>query len=117
MSALLLQTLFSIAGTVVATVIGFFALRALRRIDDTGKRTEKQVSQLDIVSTSSWRTSVEQRIEGLADQRSGQLAWQLAFDARLAAVERFARDLSKFAHGDPEVPTYIAPQHDQGDPA
>lgn len=114
MSSLLLQTLVSVIGSVVAAVVGWLVIRALRRIDETSKRTETQVSQLDIVSTSSWRTSVEQRIEGLADQRSGQLAWQARVDQRVAAVEQFARDLSAFAHGAPEVPTFHEPKPVQG---
>jgi hypothetical protein len=126
---LVLQNFFGIVASVIASVLGFLAVRILRGVRASTERTEvhaaetaTKLSQLDKVSLTahsaeleSWQHDMATRIEALAESKSDSLAWQATFDRtltatirRVAALEQFALDLDAFAHGNAGVPTFTA---------
>jgi len=119
---LVVSNLFGIVASVIASVLGYVAVRILRgirastnRTEEHAKETADKLSALDKFSLTSYSSDLEQRVEAIADQRSDSLAWQANSDRRMAAMERrleaieqFARDLDGFAHGGP-TPEYVTP--------
>jgi hypothetical protein len=123
LGSLILQNLFSVCSSVVAAVVGYLLLRVMRgvrasteRTELHAEKTEQRLSQLDKVSVTAnnaaleeWQRDVALRVEAVAESKSDTLAWQANVDRRLAAVEKFARDLDAFAHGHADTPTYTPP--------
>jgi hypothetical protein len=131
---LVLQNFFGIVASVIASVLGYVALRFLRgirastnRTEEHAKETAEKVSQLDLDKVSltahnrqleQWQQDMALRIEAAADYTSDSLAWQATFDRtlaltirRVAALEEFALSLDTYAHGGTTLPTYTAPVH------
>ncbi len=122
----LVPTLFSVFGGLVTSVVGYLLTRRLRdifasteRTEQHAKATDEKVGQLDVISTSSWRTGIETRLDALAERRSGQLSWQAGLDGRFddlsndfeaiarewPAFRRFVLELDAYAHGKAPMPT------------
>lgn len=117
---LILQNLFGILSSVVAAVLGYLAIRILRKIRDSTERTEVHaettadaVTQLDRISTGTWQRELETRIAAVAEDKSDALAWRVNLDRHINALDRevrelsrFAQSLSDYAHGATDVPTF-----------
>lgn len=116
----LVQNFSAVLQGVITTVLGYVAIRILggikastNRTEEHAKETAAKVSALDSLSTGSyqndldeWKQEILRRVEGLAESKSDTLAWQAQYDRRLRALEQFAEQLSAFAHGDADVPTF-----------
>ena len=93
---LVVSNLFGIVASVIASVLGYVVVRILRGIRASTDRTEEHAKDtadklsgaLDRISTATYKSDLEQRVEAIADQRSDSLAWQANSDRHMRETDR-----------------------------
>lgn len=106
----LAQILINVIEGGLVAVVGILLRRVLLRVETNTADTAQKVSQLDLISTGSWQTELESRVEALADDKSAELAQRLTVDRRLQRIEKFVMDLDAYAHGRGPIPEYVPVQ-------